>query len=97
MVFRVLAHADVADRSRHQNSLGAFERTQHDLDWKLAPILAPSDEFKACADLLGERIRRGAKVVRNQPLGKSFRNDVLHLLTDEFITAIPELLFRLQI
>ena len=41
MLFRVLAHADVADRRRHQDSLGALQRAQHDLDRKLAAVLAP--------------------------------------------------------
>ena len=65
MVFRVFAHADVADRGRYQDSLGTFERTQHDLDWEISSILAPPDELKPCADLLGECIRRGSKVVRD--------------------------------
>ena len=36
-----LARADVADRRRHQDALGAFERAQHDLDRELAAVLAP--------------------------------------------------------
>ena len=32
MRFGLLAHADVADRRRHQDALGAFQRAQHDLD-----------------------------------------------------------------
>ena len=41
MLFRSLAHADVADRRRHQDAFGAFQRAQHDLDRKLAAVLAP--------------------------------------------------------
>ena len=41
MLFRRLAHADVADRRRHQDAFGAFQRAQHDLDRKLAAVLAP--------------------------------------------------------
>ena len=33
------AHADVADRCRHQDAFCAFEGTQHDLDGKLTAIL----------------------------------------------------------
>ena len=32
MRFGLFAHGDVADRRRHQDALGAFERAQHDLD-----------------------------------------------------------------
>ena len=45
MLLRVLAHADVADRRRHQDAFRAFERAQHDLDRKLAAILAPPGEL----------------------------------------------------
>ncbi len=41
VLFRSLAHADVADRRRDQNSFGAFERAQHDLDGKVAAIFPP--------------------------------------------------------
>ena len=41
MLFRVPAHADVADGRRDQRAFRALERAQHDLDGKLAAILAP--------------------------------------------------------
>src|SRR5580658_5744241 len=97
MLFRALANADVADRGSHQDSLGTFERTQHDLDWEISSILAPPDEFKPCPDLLSECIRCGSKVVRDQPFREALWNDVLHLLTDKFITKVSELFLRLQI
>ena len=71
MFFRSLAHADVADRRRHQDSFGAFERAEHDLDGKLAAVLAPPDEFDAGADLLGQGVRRAAGAVGDQPFGKA--------------------------
>ena len=97
MLFRGLAHADVADRRRHQSPFGAFQRAQHDLDGKLASILAPPDEFDSRADLLRQRFCRGARPVRDQPFRKALRNDVLHLLPDQFIAAVSELFLRLNI
>ena len=41
VLLRGLAHADVADRRRHQDALGALQRAQHDLDRELAAVLAP--------------------------------------------------------
>ena len=41
MRFGVPAHADVADGRGDQDSFGAFERAQHDLDGKLAAVFAP--------------------------------------------------------
>ena len=97
MLFRSLAHADVADRRRHQDSFGAFQRAQHDLDGKLAAILAPPGELDPGADLLRQRVCRGSRTVGDQPFREALRNDVLHLLPDEFIAAVSELLLRLNI
>src|SRR3979411_65867 len=97
MPFRLLARADVADRRRHQDSLVAFQRAQHQLDRKLAAILPPPGEFEAHADLLRQRGLRGSKTVGEQPLGKAFRNDVSDFLTKELVAAVPELFFRLKI
>src|SRR5580692_2963627 len=41
MLFRSLAHADVPDCRRDQNSFRAFQWAQHDLDRKIASILPP--------------------------------------------------------
>ena len=71
MLFRGLAHADVADRRRHQDSFGAFQRAQHDLDRKLAAVLPQGGELDAGADLLGQRSLGGAKIVRDEPLRRS--------------------------
>ena len=82
MLFRFLAHADVADRRRHQDAFGAVQRAQHDLDRKFAAVLAPPDEFDPSADLLRQRIGRGARAVGNQPLGEALGDDVRDLLTE---------------
>ena len=97
MLLRLLAHADVADRRRHQDAFGALQRAQHDLDRKLAAILAPPGELDPRADLLRQRVLRGAQTVRDQPLGEAFRNDVRHLLAEQFIAAVAELFLRLKI
>ena len=97
MLFRGLAHADVADRRRHQDSFGAFQRAQHDLDRKLAAVLAPPGELDPGADLLRQRVLRGSKIVRDQPFREALRNDVRHLLPEELVAAVAELLLRLQI
>ncbi len=94
---RSLAHADVADRCRHQDSLVILQRAQHDLDGKLAFILAPPNEFNPGADLLRQRFRRASGTVGDQPFREALRNDVLHFLSDEFIAAVSELLLRLNI
>ena len=64
---------------------------------KFAAILPPANELDPRADLLRQRVCRGARTVRDQPLRKTLRNDVLHLLPEQFIAAISELLFRLEI
>ena len=97
MVFRRLAYADVADRRRHQDTFGAFQRAQHELDRKLAAVLAPRRELDPGPDLLRQRFGRGAGSVGDQPFGEALRNDVRHLLTEEFIAAVAELLLRLNI
>ena len=97
MPLRGLAHADVADRRRHQDSLGAFEWTQHDLDWKLTSILPPPDELKPRPDMLRQRLGSASRTIGDQAFRKTLGNDVFHLLSNKFIAAIPELLFRLDI
>src|SRR5580692_7094902 len=97
MLFGRLAHADVADRCRHQRSFHTFQRAQHDLDRKLGSILAPCDELDSCSDLLRQRFGRASRTVRDQPFGKAFRNDVLHFLSDELIAAVSKLFFRLHV
>ena len=97
MLFCRLAHADVADGCSDQNSFGTFQRAQHDLNRKFAPILPVPDEFKPRADLLRQCIRRRSQIIRNQPLRKSFRDQALHFLPDEFIAAISELFLCLNV
>src|ERR1700730_16091048 len=93
----VFAHANVADRCRHQDSLSAFQRAQHDLNRKLASILPPPGELNPCTDLLRQRLSRGSRTVSDQSFRETFRNDVLHLLPYEFIAAVSELFLRLNI
>src|ERR1700722_4753978 len=97
MSFRFLAHADVADCRRDQNSFCAFQRTAHDLDGELAALLPPVNEFNSSADLLRQRFCGASGAVRDQPLRKTLGNDVLHLLPYQFVAAISELLFHLNI
>src|ERR1700730_7126485 len=97
MLFRILAHADVADRCRHQDSLSAFQRAQHDLNRKRTSILPPPGELNPCTDLLRQRLSRGSRTVSDQSFRETFRNDVLHLLPYEFIAAISELFLRLNV
>src|ERR1700688_5235073 len=97
MRFGRFSHADVADRRRHQNSLGAFQRAQHDLDRKFASILPPPGELDPRTDLLRQRFSRGSKTVRDQPFREALRNDVLNLLPYELVAVVSELLLRLKI
>ncbi len=70
-VSAVLAHADVADGCRDQDSLGAFERAEHDLDRKLAAILAPSGELDSGSDLLCQRFGRAFAYRRRSAVPRS--------------------------
>ena len=97
MLFRGLARADVADGRRHQNAFGAFQRTQHDLDGKLAPVLPLPGEFDPRPHLLRQSIGRTAGSVGDQPLREAVRNDVLYLLAQEFIAPVAELPLGLHI
>ena len=97
MLFRGLAHTDVADRRRHQGSLGAFQRAQHDLDREGAAILASCGELDARADLLVQRVLGGAQIVGDQPFREALRDDVGNLLSQELVAAVAELLLRLQV
>src|ERR1700692_2725130 len=97
MLFRTLAHADVADSCCHQDSFSAFQRTQHDLDWKLTSILPPPNKLNPSTNLLRQRLSRSSGTVRDQPLCEAFRDDVLHLLSDEFITVLSKLFLRLKV
>src|ERR1700674_1774595 len=97
MLFRILAHADVADRCRDQDSFGAFQRAQHDLDREIAPILPPPAELDPRTDLLCQRLSRGSGTVSDQPFCESFRNYVLYLLPYEVIAVVSELFLRLKI
>ena len=97
MCFGLLANADVSDRCGHQNSFGAFQWAQHDLDWKFAAVLSPPGEFNAGTDLLGKRVLRGTQLVGDQPFREALRDDLLHLLAQQFIVAIAETLLCLQV
>ena len=74
-----------------------MQRAQHDLDWKLAAVLALPDQFDPGTDLLRQCVRRGSKTIRDQPFRKTVRNDIRHLLTQQFVAAIAEFLFRLEV
>ena len=97
MLLRTLAHADVADCRRHQGAFRTLQRAQHDLDRKLAAVLASPGELDPAADLLRKCGFRRSKIVRNQPLREAFRNDVRYLLPDELVAVVAELLLGLQI
>jgi hypothetical protein len=80
MLLCLPAHADVADGRRHQDILAALQRAEHDLDRKLAAVLAARRKLDPCADLLGQRLGSGARAVGDQPFGEAFRDDVGDLL-----------------
>ena len=61
------------------------------------PSLRRADEFDSRADLLRERFGGAAGAVGDQPFREAFRDDVLHFLAEQFIAAITELFFRLNI
>src|ERR1700678_444858 len=96
-VLNPLALRDVADRRGYENSFSAFERAQHDLDRKLTSILPPPAEFKSGTYLLRQRLRGGARPVGDQPFREALRDDVLYLLSDEFIAPVTKLSLRLII
>jgi hypothetical protein len=92
-----LAHADVADSSGDQDALGVLERAQHELNGKLTAVLAARRELQPGADLLRERLGCTAGAVRYQPLREAFWDDVAHLLPDELVAVVAELLLRLDV
>ena len=92
----LLAGADVTDRGRHQGAFGASEWAQHELDGKRA-LSFPPLELDPRTDLLRQRVFRGAQTVGDQPLREALRNDVRHLLAEELIATVSELLLRLQV
>ena len=96
-LFVSLARADVADRRGHEGSFRAVQRAQHDLDRKLAAVLSQPDELNSRADLLRQRVFRGAQIVRDQPFREAHGNDVRDFLPDELVAAIAELLLRLNV
>ena len=97
MGFRIPTGCDVSDCRRHQDALGAFERAEHDLNRKLGSILPPCNKFNSRSDLLRQRFRRASGTVRDQPFREALGDDVLYLLPYQFIAAVSELLFRLNI
>src|SRR5665213_1082889 len=97
MRFRDLAHADVANCGCDQGSFGTYQRTQHDLDRKLAAILPLRNELDSRAYLLRRCVLRRSKIIRDEAFRETHRNDVCDLLPEEFVAAIAKLLFRLNI
>ena len=61
------------------------------------PSLRRADKLDAGADLLGERVRRRAQVVGDQPLGEALRDDVRDLLAEELVAVVAELLLGLDV
>ena len=61
------------------------------------PSLRRADELDPGADLLGQRVGRGAQVVGDQPFREALRDDVRHLLPDELVAAVAELLLGLDV
>ena len=55
-------------------------------------VLPPRNQLDSRTDLLRQSLRGASCSVRDQPLREAFGNDVLHLLSDEFIAAVAELL-----
>ena len=78
MLLRGLAHADVADRRRHQDAFGAFQRAQHDLDreTRCRPCAAPMSSIPVpicCASAsAADRECRRRSAVRRSPSGMMF-------------------------
>src|SRR6202051_1498864 len=97
MLFRTLAHADIPNGCRHQDSFVAFQRTQHDLDWELTSILPPPNKLNPSTNLLRQRVSGSSCTIGDQPFPEAFRNDVLHLLPYQLIAAVSELFLRLYI
>ena len=91
MFLCVLPHRYIANCSRYQDALGTIERAQHDLDGKLAAILALADEFDAGADLLRQSFGRCARSIGDQAFRKTLRDDALYSLTQKLVAPISEL------
>ena len=49
------------------------------------------------ADLLRQRLGGGAAAVGDQPLGEALRDDAGHLLPEQLVAAVAELLLGLQV
>src|ERR1700687_1937888 len=97
MFFCILAHGDIADRSRDQDAFGALQGAEHDLDRELSSILAAPGELDAHSALLRGCSGRAPRAVGDQAFCEAFGNDVADLLTCELVAAISELLLRLNV
>ena len=97
MLFGIVADGNITNGRSHQDSFGAFQRAEHDLNGEAASILAQPVQFNSRANLLRQRLGRGAGSVGDQPFRKAFGNDVRDLLAQKLIAAVAELLLRLGI
>src|ERR1035437_2991306 len=97
MLFCILAHADIADCRCHEDSLGTFQRAQHDFDWEPGSIFAQPGELNPRADLLRQRFSRGPGCVGDEPLREALRNEGLNLMAYKFIAMVSELFLCLSI
>src|ERR1700722_2239392 len=91
------AHADVADCRRNQDPFGAFKGTQHDFNREVRAILPAAGKFDTCANLLSQGFGRGARAICDNAFGEAFRNEVFYFLADQFVAAVAELFFGLNV
>ena len=98
MRFGLLAHADVADRRRHQDAVGALQRAQHDLDRKLAAVLAPPRAVRCrCRSAAPARLPPSAARRRRSRSAKPSGMMFVTFWPDQLVAAVAELLLRLHV
>ena len=91
------AVGNVADGGRRQGTVVPLERTQADLDRKFLPVFAAAEEGQADSHRPRVGISKKPVAVANVPLAKPLRNQKLNLLADQFVAAVAEEFFGLQV
>jgi len=91
------AQSDVPDGRSDQDAVGILERTQHDLNGKLASVFPPSIQLDLCTDMLYRCVSDVPFPLLDQQFREARGNDFLHLLSKKFVTTVSELFLRLHV
>jgi hypothetical protein len=87
---RLLALGDVADDAGDQQAALSVERTQANLDWEDATILAFGHQIEAHAHGPGMRFSHISSAVARMKRAESFRQQDIHRLTDQLTARVAK-------